>query len=85
MDLDYTIPGEVKITMIPYVDNILKDFGEQIVATATTPAAEHLFEIQEGTNLTKLLESQCITFCHNLEKLLFICNHARHDMQTPLG
>ena len=45
MDLDYTVPGEVKISMIPYIENILKNFPEEIVGIAATPAGEHLFEV----------------------------------------
>ena len=68
MNLDYTSPGEVKISMIPYIDNILKDFSEEIVGTAVTPGAELLFEVQEGANSTQLPERQCIKFhtmCQN--------------------
>ena len=28
MNLDYTIKGEVKITMIPYIKEMIKDFRE---------------------------------------------------------
>ena len=88
MDIGYTVPGEVKISMIPYIENILKDFPEKIVGTATTPAGEHLFEVREGINSTKLPESQSITFPHNVAKLLFyvtmpgmIYKHQLHSLQ----
>ena len=84
MDLDHTVPGEGKISMIPYIENILKDFSEEIVETAATPAGEHLLEVWEGTNSTKLPESQSIMFHHDVAKLPFICNHAKHDLQTPV-
>ena len=43
----YTVPGEVKISMIPYIENILKDFPEEIMGTVATPMGE-LFEVWEG-------------------------------------
>ena len=62
MDLNYTIPGEAKISMIPSIEKILKDFPEEIVETAATPAGEHLFEVQEDTNLTNYLRDSPLSF-----------------------
>ena len=42
MNLDYTIKGEVKITMIPYIKEMIKDFREYYWSPdnkANTPAA----------------------------------------------
>ena len=41
MCLDFTVPGEVKITMIPYVKEIVQQFSEydNSQSTAATPAA----------------------------------------------
>jgi hypothetical protein len=55
MTLDFTIPGKVKITMIDYVKDILLLFSEhdKSDSTANTPAAEHLFKVNEqSTPLT---------------------------------
>ena len=38
MDLDFGCKEEAKISMIPYVEEIMKDF------LAATPAAEYLFQ-----------------------------------------
>ena len=65
MDLDYTTPGGVKISMVLYVNNILKDLTEKIVGPVATPAADLLFEVQDDANATKLPESKSITFHHN--------------------
>ena len=46
MNLDYTIKGEVKITMIPYIKDMIQDFREHNPnpdKKANTPAAE--FEV----------------------------------------
>lgn len=47
MDLDFSLPREVKISMIPYVNNILKDFPEELGKSVATPAGDHLFQVQE--------------------------------------
>jgi hypothetical protein len=46
MTLDFTVDGEVKVTMIPYVKEIVQQFQEHdnSTKTAATPAAEHLFK-----------------------------------------
>ena len=49
MLLNYTTPGEVKISMVPYVQSIIMGFPLQIMNTANTPAAEYLFEVREDT------------------------------------
>ena len=74
MHLNYTASGEVKISMVPYVQNIIKDFPEEIMSTANTPEAEYLFKDTEDTKLIKLSYTQAIDFHHNLAKLLFMCN-----------
>ena len=54
MDLDYTIKGEVKITMIPYIKEMIKDFREYDPGPdkkANTPAAEFLFKLDDELRL----------------------------------
>ena len=50
MDLNCTTPGEVKISMVPCIDNILNDFPEEIVEIVATSAADHLSEVQDNVN-----------------------------------
>ena len=47
MELENSMPGKVKITMIPYLEETLDEFPEEITATCTTPAAEYLFKVRE--------------------------------------
>jgi hypothetical protein len=51
MTLDFTLPGQVMITMIPYVEEILQLFSghNKSESTARTSAAEHLFKVNEET------------------------------------
>ena len=84
MQLDDTTPGEVKISMVLYVQSIIKVFPKQIMSTANAPAAEYLFDVREDTKSIKLSGTQAIDFHHNVTKLLFICNRTRHEIQTPI-
>ena len=66
MDLDYATLSEVKISMILYVENIIKDFPEEIMGTVATPAREHLFEVQEDKSFVRLPEQDAIDFHYNV-------------------
>jgi hypothetical protein len=46
MGLDYTIHGEVKVTMAEYLKGVIQEFPEVITGTATSPAADHLFDVR---------------------------------------
>jgi hypothetical protein len=48
MDLDFTEPGQVKITMIPYLKGVIRDFPEEITGRATSPVAD-IFSPSERT------------------------------------
>jgi hypothetical protein len=39
MSLDYTVKGEVKITMVDYLEGVIGDFPEVIDGTAPTTAS----------------------------------------------
>jgi hypothetical protein len=72
MTLDFTIFGEVKITMIPHAKEIVQQFKEhdKSQSTAATLAAEHLFKVNDDT--TPLTERQA-NIIHNLiAKCLYI-------------
>ena len=45
-----TIIGEVKTFMIPYINNIIDEFPEEITSTVATLAGDFLFQTQEQTN-----------------------------------
>ena len=48
MDLDFECKGVVKVSMFPYVDEIIENFPEEVgTSIAATPAAEHLFQMKE--------------------------------------
>jgi hypothetical protein len=85
MTLDFTVPGEVKITMIPYVKEIVHQFTEydNSESTAATPAAEHLFKVNDET--TPLSERQATVFHNFVAKCLFLTKRARPDIATAVA
>jgi hypothetical protein len=71
MTMDFSVPDEIKITMIPYIKEILELFAkhDSSESTAHTPAAEHLFKVNDRT--TPLDERQVTIFHNFVAKCLF--------------
>ena len=83
MTLDYATPGKVKIIMTDYVEKMLADLPADMRGEAATPAADHLFTVNE--NPEKLLEEKAQFFHHYVAKGLFLCKRARPDIQTAIA
>ena len=71
MTLDFSIDGKLQISMEEYIRNMLTELLEDMDGMATTPAAEHLFKVNETP--TYLDEKETMFFHHNMAKLLFLC------------
>ena len=84
--MDFEEKGIVKISMIPYVKEIIRKFPEEVVISiATTPAAEHLFQVRNQQEAKLLPEGQAIQFHCNVMKILFVSTRARRDIQTAVA
>jgi hypothetical protein len=85
MTLDFTVPGEVKITMIPCVKEIIKLFAEhdKSLSHANTPAAEHLFKVNEDA--IRLDEREATIFHNFVAECLFLTKRARPDMSAAVA
>ena len=83
MTLDYSISKKIKITMIDYIKNMLTELPPDMDGESPTPAANHLFEVNEAPTLLDEQKSQF--FHHNVAKLLFLCKRARPDIQTAVA
>ena len=47
MDIDFENKGGIKISIISYVEEIIKKFSEEMgMSITSTPAADHLFQVQ---------------------------------------
>jgi hypothetical protein len=71
MTIDYGTAGKVKIWMDDYVDNLLKGLPEDMDRKASTPAAEHLFKVDDGA--AKLSVEASEMFDSITAKSLFLC------------
>ena len=74
--LDYTIKGEVKITIIPYIKEMIKDFREYDPSPnkkANTPAAEFLFKADDESRLFYDSRAKELhTYCPGHETVVFL-------------
>eukprot|EP00957_Ditylum_brightwellii_P118827 9063876-Ditylum_brightwellii.AAC.1 len=83
MTLDFSKLGMVKVIMSKYLKEITKDFPEVIKVTVTSPAFDHLFNVDKDRKLLdKILARQFHTSTTNL---LFVCKRARPDIQMAMS
>jgi hypothetical protein len=82
MTLDFSVPGECRVLMLPYVKWIVDDFtkysGDD--KTVKTPAAKQLFKIDEDA--IKLDEETGKVFHNFVVKCLFLTKRAWPDIHT---
>ena len=86
MTLDYTVRGQVKITMIDYIDEILTAFDKadpKGSGTKTSAASENLFKIDEDCE--KLQPSKAVEFHNLVAKTLYATKRARPDTCTAIA
>ena len=86
MNLDYTNKGEVKITMIPYIKEMIKDFREYDLIPdkkANTLAAEFLFKIDDKSRLINNPRTKIFhTF---VSKALYATKRLRPNIHTTVA
>ena len=83
MWLDFSLDGKVQVQMFDYIDQMLHELPEDMNGTVTSPAADHLFTVNDTGK--KLNREQSEMFHHNVAKLLFLCKRARPDIQTAVA
>jgi hypothetical protein len=83
MDLDFTNPGEVKITMIDYLKGVLEDFTEVITRNSTSPIAYHLFTVQPDDERKLLAETRALAFHHSVAQLPFAARGLERISKPP--
>jgi hypothetical protein len=85
MTLDYTVCGQVKITMIGYVNEILTAFDKADPkgrGIKTSAASENLFKINEDCE--KLQPDKVVEFHNLVAKTLYATKCARLDTCTAI-
>ena len=71
MWLDYSILGEVRISMEEYLREVLDNFLGYIIETPETPAASNLFNIRYNNEREIFDKTQDQEFHHAVAQLLF--------------
>jgi hypothetical protein len=84
MTLDFSNPGEVTVTMIDYLKSVLHDAPKEMRGTAATPAANHLFEVNEVDPVLLDKENADI-YVHIVMQLLYVSQGARPDLRTAVS
>ena len=82
MHFDHSTSGTVKISMIPYLKQIIDDFPEPVTSTAPTPAGDHLCTVRPDDERILLPEEQAQAFHRTTAQLLFLSQQEPPDMQT---
>ena len=83
MNLDYTIKGEVKITMIPYIKEMIQEFREHDPIPdkkANNPAAELLFKVD---NESRLIDDSREKLFHTFVAKAFFATKISYLTYTP--
>jgi hypothetical protein len=86
MALDCSVPGQVKITMLDYVDDNLAAFDKAEPkggGTKTSAAPDSLFKVDEDCE--KLAQAKAVEFHNLVAKTLYATNQARPDTCTAIA
>ena len=85
LTLDYTVRGQVHITMIDFLEELITAFDKAEPkggGTKTSAAPENLFKVDE--DFEKLLQSNTMRFHNLVEKTLYATKRARPDTCTAV-
>jgi hypothetical protein len=85
MTLDYSVPGQVNITMLNYVDEILAAFDKEEPkggGTKTSAAPDSLFKVDEDCE--KLAQAKAVEFHNLVAKTLYATKRARPGTCTEI-
>ena len=85
MYFDYTSKTCVKISMIKYVNKVIKDFAEKVTTKSAIQTSDHFFDISEDDPGKLLPEAQAQDFHHTIAQLLFLCMRARPNLKTAVS
>jgi hypothetical protein len=78
MTLDFSVNGKVRVIMQDYIEEMCVKLEEEMGGIAATPAAAHLFTVNNEPVL--LDEKASESFHHYTAKLLFLSRRARPDI-----
>ena len=87
MNPEFSVKGQVAVTMVDYLKGELSDLEEVKVLTGTSslPAAEHIYTSREECNQKKLDNKRETGFPHAVAQLLLSFLRARNIIQTAVS
>jgi len=85
MQLDFSVPGKLKLSMVPYIEAMLAEFynHDKTSTTAKTLAALYLFQVNNEATL--LPENAAAVFHTFMAKALFLTKHTHPDLATAVA
>jgi hypothetical protein len=83
MIFDYSVDGEVTVDMIDYAKSVIADMPDEMIGTAATPAADHLFSIADDPVF--LDKDRSDTFHKMVMQLQYMSQRARPDLRTAVS
>jgi hypothetical protein len=82
MTLDYSTPGELKVDMRDYVEDMIEDFPVKLKGTAKTPASDNLFQVEKAERLSPM---KAEAFHTHVAKALFLTKRSRPDIALTVA
>ena len=83
MRFDFTQSGVVTVDMSDYVKAVIAEMPQEMVGTAVTPAANHLFEVRE--NSVPVEKEKADVFHKIVMQLQYLSQRARPDIRTAVS
>jgi hypothetical protein len=83
MTFDFSEDGVVAVDMIDYVKSVIAEMPAEMIGTAATPAADHLFTVNEEPILLDKTRSD--TYHKLVMQLQYMSQRARPDLRTAVS
>ena len=83
MTIDFNEIRKVKFTTVDYIKEMLEELPEEMDGIAPTPAASHLFEVNEAAKKLSTDAAKNNLYHHNAAKLIFLCKRASQTCKQP--
>ena len=83
MYLDYSEPGVLIVDMRSYIQNALDDMPKQFKGKAATPAAQHLFAVND--HAPKMNKEKSEYFHSLVMQLMYLAHRGRPDIRVAIG
>jgi hypothetical protein len=72
VDLEFREHGNLEVSMVKYLKNIIEGFPEMIAGRLPTLAGDRLFDVRDDKDVKPLDKERAMTFHHTTAQLLFL-------------